>query len=48
MARVSGREEDETVRHLSQRLSVVLIRNNMNMLLSGAPALSGSDVVGDL
>ena len=32
LARVAGREEDETVRHLRQRLTVVLVRDNMNIL----------------
>ena len=27
---VTGREEEETVRHLLQRLAVVLVRDNMN------------------
>ena len=48
LARVSGREEDETVRHLRQRLSVVLVRDNMAMLLTRAPALPGSDILGEL
>ena len=37
LARVAGREENETVRHLRQRLAVVLVRDNMNMLLSRTP-----------
>ena len=37
LARVAGREEDETVCHLRQRLAVLLVRDNMNMLLSRTP-----------
>jgi hypothetical protein len=48
LARVSGREEDETVRHLRQQLSVVLIRDNMAMLQARAPLLPGPNVVGGL
>ena len=40
LARATGREEGETVRHLRQRLSVVLVRDNMNMLLSRAPVMT--------
>ena len=32
-----GRDESETVRHLRQRLSVVFVRDYMQMLLSRAP-----------
>ena len=34
LARVSGREEDNTVQHLRQRLAVVLVRDNIAMLLT--------------
>ena len=44
LAQVSGREED-TVRHLRQRLSVVIVRDNMAMLLTRAPALPGPEVL---
>ena len=35
-----------TTRHLRQRLSVVLVRDNMHMLLSGAPKASPSQITG--
>ena len=34
LARVSGREEDNTVQHLRQCLPVVLVRDNIAMLLA--------------
>ena len=40
LAWATGREEGETVRHLPQRLSVLLVRDNMNMLLSRAPVMT--------
>ena len=48
LARVSGREENETVRHLRQRLAVTLVRDNMMMLLSRAPVLPGPEITGEL
>ena len=48
LGRVTGREEEETVRHLRQRLAVVLVRDNVNMMLSRAPALSGSEITGQI
>ena len=47
LARVVGREEDETVRHLRQRLAVVLVRDNMVMLMSRAPAHPPPEIDGD-
>ena len=46
LARVVGRGEDETVRHLRQRLAVVLVRDNMVMLMSRAPDLPPPEVDG--
>ena len=48
LARVVGRDEGETVQHLRQRLSVVLIRDNMNMLASRAPEAAPSQISGQL
>jgi hypothetical protein len=38
LARVVGKPEEEQVRHLRQRLAVLLVRDNMAMLLSRSPA----------
>ena len=48
LGRVTGREEEETVRHLHQRLGVVLVRDNMNMMLSRAPVPSRSEITGQI
>ena len=37
LAMVVGRDENKTVKHFKQILSVVLARDNMHMLLSQAP-----------
>ena len=47
LARVSGREESDTVRHLRQRLAVLLVRDNMSMLLTRAPALPSPVILGE-
>jgi hypothetical protein len=47
LARVVGRGEDEMVRHLRQRLAVVLVRDNMVMLMSRAPAQPPPEIDGD-
>ena len=44
LARVVGRDENDTVRHLRQRMSVVLVRDNMQMLMSQAPDASPSQM----
>ena len=46
LARLVGRDEVETVQHLRQRLSVVLIRDNMNMLASRAFEAAPSHILG--
>ena len=48
LARVVGRDKSDTVRHLRQRMSVILIRDNMQMLLSCAPDIPTSQITGDL
>ena len=48
LGRVTGREEEETLRHLRQRLAVVLVRDNMDMMLSRTPALPGSEITGQI
>ena len=48
LGRVTGREEEETVRHLRQRLAVVLVRDNVNMMLSRAPVSPGSEITGQI
>ena len=42
------REEDKTVRHLHQQLSVVMIRDNLTMLLARAPSLPGPIIIDKL
>jgi hypothetical protein len=46
LARVLGKPEEEQVRHLRQRLAVLLVRDNMAMLLSRSPAPPPPDVDG--
>ena len=41
LARVAGREENGNESHLRQRLAVVLVRDNMNMLLGRTPVKTG-------
>ena len=47
LARAVGREEAEVVRHLRQRLGVLLVRDNMAMLQAGAHNLPTPQVDGD-
>ena len=47
LARVVGRDESETVGHLRRRMSVILIRDNMQMLLRQAPDIPPSQITGD-
>ena len=42
-----GREEEEAVRQLRQRLGVLLMRDNVAMLASRAPNLPPAEVDGD-
>ena len=44
LSRVVGRDKSETIRHLRQKLSVVLVRGNMQILLSQAPKASPSQI----
>ena len=45
LARVVGRDESETVRHVRQRLSGVLVRDNMQMLINRAPEAGGLKIL---
>ena len=47
LARNLGKEEDEVVRHLRQRLGVLIIRDNVMMLASRHPTFAPPDVDGD-
>ena len=44
LARVVGRDESDTVRHLRPRMSVIWIRDNMQMLLNRAPDILPSQI----
>ena len=46
-ARNMGKEEDEAVRHLFQKLGVLLIKGNAAMLLNRIPSSPLSEVDGD-
>ena len=48
LARVVGRDESDSVRQLRQRMSVILIHDNMCMLLSRAPDTLPSKITGEL
>ena len=47
MARNVGREDKEVVRHLRQRLSVLLVRDNVGMLCTRTPTFAPPEVDGD-
>ena len=47
-ARSSGREEDECVRHLFQRLGVLLVKGNAALLLNRIPSFPLPPIDGDL
>ena len=47
LARNVGREDGEVVRHLRQRLSVLLVRDNLAMLCARTPSYPSPDVDGD-
>ena len=42
-----GKEEDEAVRHLFQKLGVLLVKGNAAMLLNRIPSYPLSEVDGD-
>ena len=46
LAMVVGRDEGDTVQHLRQRLGVVLLRDNVNILGSRAPKAAPGQVTG--
>ena len=46
--RLCPKDESDTVRHFRQRLSVILIHHNMQMLLSGAPDTPPLQKTGDI
>ena len=47
LARNLGKDEDEVVRHLRQRLGVLIARDNAMMMSSRHPTFSPADVDGD-
>ena len=47
LARNLGKDEDEVVRHLRQRLGVLIARDNATMILSRHPTFAPADVDGD-
>ena len=47
-ARSTGKEEDESIRHLFQRLSVLLVKGNAALLLNRIPSFPLPPVDGDL
>ena len=47
-ARCTGKEEDEAVRHLFQRLAVLLVKGNAAMLIHRVPAFPPPSVDGDI
>ena len=47
LARQTGREEEETVRHLFQRLAILLMKGNASLILSRTPGFSAQEVDGD-
>ena len=47
LARNLGKDEDEMVRHLRQRLGVLIARDNAMMMSSRHPTFAPADVDGD-
>ena len=48
LARATGRDEGDTVRHLRQRVAVLLVRDNMAMLASRTPTFPPASVNGEI
>ena len=48
LASATGREKEEVIRHLFQRLSVQLMKGNAALLLSRVPTFASPEVDGDL
>ena len=48
LARNVGKEGGDVVRHLRQRLGVLLVRDNMAMLCSHTPSFAPPEVDGDV
>ena len=48
LARNVGREDAEVVRHLSQRLSILLVRDNVALLCARTPSFPSPDIDGDV
>ena len=46
LARHTGQEESEAIRHLSQRLSVLLVKGNAALLLNRVPSFPDPDIDG--
>ena len=47
-ARASGKEEDDAIRHLFQRLGVMLVKGNAALILNRIPSFPLPDIDGDL
>ena len=47
LARNLGKDEDEVVRHMRQRLGVLIVRDNAMMMASRHPTFAPPDVDGD-
>ena len=47
LARNLGKDEDEVVRHLCQRLGVLIVRDNAAMMASPHPTFAPAEVDGD-
>ena len=47
LARNLGKDEDEVVRHLRQRLGVLIVRDNAMMMASRHPTFAPPDIDGD-
>jgi hypothetical protein len=46
LARQTGKEESEAIRHLYQRLSVLLVKENSALLLNRVPSFPGPEIDG--
>ena len=47
MARCTGKEEEESIRHLFQKMGVILMRGNAAMFVNRIPTFPSPDVDGN-
>ena len=48
LARATGKEDSETIKHLLQRLSVLLIRGNAALIINRIPSVADPAIIGEI